>query len=622
MRLNSGSKRIAIYFIYDKQGIVDDYIIYQLNDLKKNLDYLLVVVNGILSVDGRKKLKPLADKIIVRENKGFDVWAYKTGIEDIGWDKLNDFDELLLMNFTCFGPLYPFSEAFTEMNSRDIDFWGLTKHNQVPFDPFGTIEYGFIPAHIQSSFICVRKNMFNDDMFKNWWTKMPMINSYGDSVGKHEAIFTKKFEDAGFNDDLYVKTDDLGSNCTNYPLMFYPKELIANRRCPVFKRKSFTNFYDELFYCTCGEATIEMYNYIRDHFDYDLNMVWDNLLRIENMADIKLRMHLNYILPKNHLAPHKKTRQAKVALVFHFYFLDLLEETMSYINNMPEYADIYITTDTEEKERPIMQELEKTNYKFKVIIIENRGRDVSSLLIGVRDYIFDYDVVCFAHDKKTTQIKPYSIGKSFAYKCLENVLGSKEFVENIVSTFEDEERLGILMPPPPYHGSYESVLNWEWTNNFAITKKLLEDLEINVNIDESKMPVSPLGTMFWFRPPALKPLYKKNWQYSDFPLEPNQVDATILHAVERAYGFVAQSAGFYSGWLLNDKFAAIELTNYHYMACRYKKQNQVLQSQINALKNSFSWEITKPLRLTKRIVKKLCPKLVWKLLRKIRGSLR
>jgi rhamnosyltransferase len=603
MILNKASKRIAIYFIYDKQGIIDDYIVYQLTDLKKNIDYLLIVVNGILTHEGRMKLKPLANEILVRDNKGFDVWAYKTGIEKIGWKNLKAYDELLLMNFTCFGPVYPFSEVFETMSYRDLGFWGITKHNKVDFDPWGSIEYGYIPEHIQSSFLCIRKSMFTDTMFIKYWHNMPIVNNYGEAVGKHEAIFTKKFSEVGFKHDLYVNTDDLKSDYTYYPLMFYPKELISLRRCPLFKRKSFTNHYRELYDASSGEASIELYDYIKNNTTYDVNMIWDNLLRCENLADIMMRLHLTFILPKNHQTSETNNRK-KVALVFHLYYIDLIEETMSYIRNMPDYSDIYITTDDEEKKNIIDIELQKTNYKFKIIVIENRGRDISSLLIAVRDYIFDYDYICFAHDKKTTQVKPLSAGKSFAYKCLENTLGSKIFIENIVSTFEKEPRLGILMPSPPIHGIYNIFIENMWADNFENTKRLLNELlergegDEQINIDPDKSPIAPLGTMFWFRPEALKPLYKKQWKYEDFPEEPVKADGTILHAIERAYCFIAQAAGFYSGYLLNNKYAAIELTNWHYISSYYKRQMHEFQ---NSIINSRSWKLTEPLRKLKSI---------------------
>ena len=63
MRLKEGSiKRCAIFLYYDKQGIVDDYVIYLLNDLNKNMTYFQMPVkfsksegNGELYVFTNKK---------------------------------------------------------------------------------------------------------------------------------------------------------------------------------------------------------------------------------------------------------------------------------------------------------------------------------------------------------------------------------------------------------------------------------------------------------------------------------------------------------------------------------------------------------------------------------------
>ena len=38
------AKRLLIYFIYDRDGIVDDYIFYMLDDLEKNVEDIFVVV--------------------------------------------------------------------------------------------------------------------------------------------------------------------------------------------------------------------------------------------------------------------------------------------------------------------------------------------------------------------------------------------------------------------------------------------------------------------------------------------------------------------------------------------------------------------------------------------------
>ena len=81
-------KRLAIYFFYDKDGVVDDYIPYLLRDLNENISELLIVCNGKLTVEGSAKFKELTPHLLVRDNTGLDVWAYKAGLEYYGWEKL------------------------------------------------------------------------------------------------------------------------------------------------------------------------------------------------------------------------------------------------------------------------------------------------------------------------------------------------------------------------------------------------------------------------------------------------------------------------------------------------------------------------------------------------------
>ena len=142
MKLDSKKdiKRLVIYFLYDKDGIVDRYVIYMLEAMKKNSSEIFVVSNGTLTDDSREALCSITPKanIMERANTGFDVGAYKDALSQYGWEKLEMFDEVILMNYTIFGPLYPFEDMFQEMNGKDVDFWGITKHHKVDFDVFGT----------------------------------------------------------------------------------------------------------------------------------------------------------------------------------------------------------------------------------------------------------------------------------------------------------------------------------------------------------------------------------------------------------------------------------------------------------------------------------------------------
>lgn len=556
-------KRIAVYFFYDKDGVVDSYVEYLLNDFKKNVDKIIIVCNGKLNIQGKTSLEKFGD-VIVRENKGFDVWAYKTGLEYIGWDNLTNYDELILLNNTIYGPIYPFKDTFRKMEKRpELDFWGLTIFFEYKEgDPFGTISCGYIPDHIQSHFIAIRKAMFTSKEFKEYWENMPMINNYIESVGVHEAIFTKHFEDLGYKWDISVPMKNLRNyNCN--PIIMCPQKLLAEYSCPIFKRRSFFHSIDDSLRNNTGEEAKKLFDYIQYKTNFDTNMIWENILRNYNHYDIYKNLNLTYTLPTN--VQIKKVNTKNAAVLCHIYFTDILDYTLKYLKSIPRYFHLYITTDTQDKKDKIQKETEELGFeKLSIVVIPNRGRDVSSFLIVGKQLMNDYDILCFVHDKKAEQTSPKTIGISFAYKCFENTLSNETYINNILATFESNPYLGLLCPPEPNHSVYYPAIGQEWRLNYKDVIKLSKKLKLNVPFDEQKPPIAPYGTMFWVRPKAMKPLFDQNWKYDDFPEEPNNVDGTLLHVIERIYPFVVQQSGYYSAIGMSDKFAAIEYNNLRY----------------------------------------------------------
>lgn len=628
MIINSeNAKRLAIYFFFDKRGKVDGYVPYFLDDLKKNVSEIFVVCNGKLDETNKAVLEKYG-KVLMRKNEGLDVWAYKTALEYYGWDRLQEFDEVIMLNNTIMGPVYPFKETFEKMDTRDLDFWGLTEYFRIKGDPFGYSPYGYLPDHIQSHWIACRRSLVSSRDFQEYWENMPMIEDYAQAVGKHESIFTKKFADKGYKWGVSVEMEDL-RDYSGYPLMMCPRKLLEERRCPIFKKRSFFHMESDFLRNTAGEQTRELYDFLNEKTDYNVDYIWETILPNYHQYDIVKNMNLAYILPTDQYKKEdfrKEISENKVALVMHLYFPDLLEESYRYASSMPEEADIYLTTNTEEKKKAIEKVFSKLPCnKLEVRVIQNRGRDVSSLLVGVKDVIMNYDIVCFAHDKKTAQVKPGTIGASFAYKCFENTLSNKNYVANVIDTFVKNPRLGILSPPEPNHSTFFTTIGFEWGPNFDVTKQLAKKLGLKVPMSVMRPPVAPLGTMFWFRPCAMKPLYKQDWEYEDFPKEPNKIDGTLLHAIERIYPFVAQESGYYPAIGMTDKFAAIEYNNLRYYVREY---NQVLvnhgigpfedemvarMNQVFALRGSMKAVIK--FRM-KQYAKKYLPEKMYKRLRK------
>ena len=102
-----------------------------------------------------------------------------------------------------------------------------------------------------------------------------------------------------------------------------------------------------------------LYDYLEKHTDYDTDLLWDNLLRVENLADLKRNFQWNYVLSGDTSKKPGIAAEKKLALVMHIHFPELIEACKNYASAMPETADIYITTNTEEKKKLIEEKKEK-----------------------------------------------------------------------------------------------------------------------------------------------------------------------------------------------------------------------------------------------------------------------
>lgn len=554
-------KRLCIYFIYDKQGVVDDYIIYQLSELKKEVNYIFCVVNGELTEISENKIKGIVDFIYKRENRGNDIGAYKAAIKKIEWLNIRKYDELVIMNFTCFGPIYPFKEVFEWAEKKDIDFWGLTLDEKSNWlDSKKYLHSNKSRIHYQSNFIVLRKRLLNSKFIENFFNEIPNDTRYIESGCFYEYAFPGYFEEHGYKGAVYC--DD--KNDLNYPLLYNPVHLLKKYHMPLVKKRSFFHHYTDFINNSAGEPTVNLLNFIKCNTKYDLSYIWQSVLRSCSLSDIVRVAQLNRIIPSQYLITDKVANQ-KIGIIFHSYYEDLFDEDSEYLIDVPKNIDILVTTDNEVKKEKISKIIKDKNICASIKVVTNRGRDMSALLVGCYDFVMNHDLVCFVHDKKTAQLKPYTAGRSWAYKLKENTIGSKCFIKNVITLFENEPNLGIAFPSYPNHNMFATAVGTGWTVNYDSTKKLLNEFGIETKINEHTLCVAPLGTCFWFRTKALEKLFKGingvKWKYEDFPTEPNKTDNTILHAIERSFAYFAQDSGYYPVYLYNDKYTEIELTN-------------------------------------------------------------
>ncbi|MFV0626583.1 MAG: rhamnan synthesis F family protein [Alphaproteobacteria bacterium] len=278
-------KRLVIYFFYDKDGIVDDYVPYFLDGIRSHCEELCVVVNGSLQEQGREKIERKCNTLLIRENIGFDSWAYKHAIEHYGYENLKKYDEVILCNFTFYGPIYPFSEMFDEMSKRNVDFWGITKHPAIEASYAGIK----IEEHIQSYFLVFRSSILKNDSFKKYWESLQPVTSYEEAVAFHELRATNYFEELGFKSSCYVNSEKYMSKLSKIPYFSYSKQQLLEDRNPILKRKIF-QIAEGPHFCYPLEDTnqYELICLVKECTNYDSSLIVNCLKRTENIQNFKM----------------------------------------------------------------------------------------------------------------------------------------------------------------------------------------------------------------------------------------------------------------------------------------------------------------------------------------------
>lgn len=166
--------RLGVYVIYDFDNIIDDYIGVMLENLRTHLSKLIVVCIFLHIKKGYENLK-VADEVIFRENKGYDAGAYKDVLCKLFNSNYN-FDEILITDDSYYGPIDSFNNIFDKMENIDCDYWGITKSPERIFEGKKLI------SHIQSYFMCFKKNVIKStsfcDFWKNYFIQLPLRKQY------------------------------------------------------------------------------------------------------------------------------------------------------------------------------------------------------------------------------------------------------------------------------------------------------------------------------------------------------------------------------------------------------------------------------------------------------------
>lgn len=221
-------RRIAVFASFSDDGMLPAQVIPYLEGLKQVTSAIVVVCDNDLLPSEKEKLSQFATHVITGRHGEYDFGSYKRGVD---WARLfgllDNADDLILCNDSCFGPIRSFEPMFEVMEARHHDFWGVTDSHEISY-------------HLQSYFLCFSQGVFQSSAFAEFLagvTKQPNVQEV---IKKYELGLTKILVDAGFKAGALVGNYLRGlhpNDRTYCNITFFPFYTIA-RGSPFLKVKA------------------------------------------------------------------------------------------------------------------------------------------------------------------------------------------------------------------------------------------------------------------------------------------------------------------------------------------------------------------------------------------------
>ena len=225
----------------------------------------------------------------------------------------------------------------------------------------------------------------------------------------------------------------------------------------------------------------------------------------------------------------------RVAIQAHFFYPELATDFLARIGLNRASCDLLVSTNDSAKAQYLTRTMSVyAAGEVKVRIVPNRGRDISPLLTAFADDLLGYELIGHVHGKRSLWSDD-NVGEVWRKFLWENLIGGQyPMMDRIVGQFEQEAQLGLVFPSDPHPVG--------WCENRILATSLAKRMGF-----EGPLPDAldfPVGTMFWMRRDALRPLIALALDWDDYPIEPLPYDGTIQHALERLPPIAAQLAGF------------------------------------------------------------------------------
>lgn len=282
---------LAIISIYDPDGIISDAVIYYASALMGIAKRMIVSVNGDLAENEEKKIRKISNEIYRRPNTGFDFGAYKDVLQNyLKPGELEQYQELILCNDTCYGPFVPFTEIFARMGEKNAEFWSINY-----------IEDPLLP-HFQSYFMVASGRgigLVRDFLLQ----EVDSCTTDSMQACGYEHGLSERIISSGIRADYYTSCVEEYHDLDVFGAPDYAIELLG---FPLLKRRAFS---DELSVKDNCRRALCM---IAEQGRYPVSYILDNVNRIYN-KDFSKALQKQYITQISYFEKNYASREDVIA---------------------------------------------------------------------------------------------------------------------------------------------------------------------------------------------------------------------------------------------------------------------------------------------------------------------
>ena len=216
----SNVKRLFLFAGYDKNGVIDDALVYYVSELSKYGD-VIVCMDCNCPETEIKKIKKYTIQTLSERHYEYDFGSFKRAYEYAKKHNiLKDYDFVYMANDSVYGPLHKLEPVLEKMESYNTDAFGLVESRHTKY------------RHIQSWFIGMRPSVFQSDWFDNFIKDV--------QKQPHKYLITVLYENK-FTELLeqHNGTWRCPFVCSGRSVYNNPKRLFK-LGCPFIKKMSFT----------------------------------------------------------------------------------------------------------------------------------------------------------------------------------------------------------------------------------------------------------------------------------------------------------------------------------------------------------------------------------------------